>query len=369
MNKAAPDKAFPDANALFGQAEALFKQEYYEEALACYERAIEQGPFDARFHVGKGASLGYLGRYEEALAACEQALWLNPNSGWIWSHFLGPPATGEKALLAAERGIKQAPTDPQPHRDKGRTLNYLRRYDEAVAAYQQALELAPDNLSITFELGNLLIHLKRPLEALVVYEQMCVRQPKRATAHASRAWALLSLERYDEGLTACERALELDSHLAFAWKHKCEILARLQRAEESAAARQRVNELDPTALLEQPDQGQELLAPKLYDQRLIAASFAYHARLLRMVHRYAEALETIEYALERDPNTPSHYGEKSLNLEYLQRYEEALAALEEAIRLDPTYVHSTLVQRWPKFSQGPNAYDAPGNDAYQEFPA
>lgn len=353
MNGAASAEPFRDANALYEQAEALFKQERYEEALVCYERAIEREPLDARFHAGKGAALGNLDRRDEALAACECALWLNPNSGRNWFHFLGPPATGAGALLAAERGIVHAPADAQSHLHKGRALMVLRRYDEVVGAYWRALEMAPDNLSITFELGNLLMHLKRLLEALVVYERLCGRQPNRATAHASRAWALSSLGRYDEGLTACERALELDPHLAFAWKHKSEILTRLRRTEEAVAARQRVNELDPAELLEQPDQGQELLARKPYDQRLIAASFTYDARLLRMVHRCGEALEAIEHALEQDPNTPTHYGEKALNLQALQRAEEARATLEEAIHLDPSYAQSTLVQRWPQFSRSP----------------
>lgn len=41
--------ASPDAAAWFEQGEALFKQQRYEEALAAYERAIELDPLDARF--------------------------------------------------------------------------------------------------------------------------------------------------------------------------------------------------------------------------------------------------------------------------------------------------------------------------------
>jgi tetratricopeptide (TPR) repeat protein len=42
-------KASREAAAWFEQGEALFKQEHYEEALAAYERAIELDPLDARF--------------------------------------------------------------------------------------------------------------------------------------------------------------------------------------------------------------------------------------------------------------------------------------------------------------------------------
>ena len=60
--------------------------------------------------------------------------------------------------------------------------------------------------------------------------------------------------------------------------------------------RGRANELNPNDILVQSNQRQELLARKSYDQRLIAAGFAWRARLLRMVHRPEEALQAIQQA-------------------------------------------------------------------------
>lgn len=346
MNSEAAEDAFLDAPALFEQAEMLFKQERFEEALSRYEQAIERDPLDTRFHAGKGTALGTLDRFDEALAAWERALWLNPNSCYHLI-FLDAVLTGEDMLMAAEWGIGHEPGNAQPYLYKGRALKMLRRPNEAVAAYRRALELAPDHLSITFEFGNLLMYLQRAEEALSVFQHLCSRQPNRASAHASRAWAYLSLEHHEAGLEACQVALKLAPESVLAWKTRGWLLTRLQRAEEGQAALHRAHELAPNDALQFPNQGLKLREVHPYEPRLIAAAFAWRARLHRMTHDYEGALRATRHALARDPNTPSHYGEQALNLAALQRASEAQAALEEAIRVDPSYAHSSLARHWP----------------------
>src|SRR5260370_21793635 len=64
----------------------------YDEALAAYEQAIRLDPNSAIAYDNKGWALSALKRYEEALATCEQAIRLDPNfakaydrKGWILS--------------------------------------------------------------------------------------------------------------------------------------------------------------------------------------------------------------------------------------------------------------------------------------------
>src|SRR6266571_4683676 len=52
----------------------------YEEALAAYEQAISLDATDAQAYIGKGDILYDLKRYEEALLTYEQALRLDPTS-------------------------------------------------------------------------------------------------------------------------------------------------------------------------------------------------------------------------------------------------------------------------------------------------
>jgi stress-induced-phosphoprotein 1 len=52
---------------------------------------------------------------------------------------------GEKALLDAESCITKSPSWTKGYARKGAALHFLKKYDDAVAAYQEGLALEPDN--------------------------------------------------------------------------------------------------------------------------------------------------------------------------------------------------------------------------------
>jgi tetratricopeptide (TPR) repeat protein len=98
------------APTYIGKGAALRSLKRYNEALAAYEQAIRLDPKSAHAHIGKGNALTELKRYDEALTAYEQA-------------------------------IQLAPYSSTAYRKKGHTLNILKRHQEAAEAYQQAQEL------------------------------------------------------------------------------------------------------------------------------------------------------------------------------------------------------------------------------------
>ncbi len=106
---------------------------YYERALDAYEQALRQESADADALRGKGNALVGLSRYEEALAAFEQAVALAPH-----------PAT---------------------YVSMGRVLATLERFDEAVHAYEQAVALDATYASAYTGLSEALSRLGRTQEA------------------------------------------------------------------------------------------------------------------------------------------------------------------------------------------------------------
>jgi tetratricopeptide (TPR) repeat protein len=103
-----------DSSALLNLANAYYlNRKRYEEALAAYEQAIRLDPKLASAYTNKGSALHNLKRYEEALVAFDQALLLDPN-------------------------------DAGAYTNKGVALGNLKRYEEALAAYDQAIRLDPN---------------------------------------------------------------------------------------------------------------------------------------------------------------------------------------------------------------------------------
>ncbi len=126
----------------------------------------------------EGNTLSGLKRYQEALAAYEQAIRLDPN------------------LALAYKG-------------KGNALLGLKRPQEALVAYEQAIHLDP-NLALAYRnKGNTLRNLKRYQEALVAYEQAIHLDPNYAPAYNNKGLALEALGKNKEAQQAFERARQL----------------------------------------------------------------------------------------------------------------------------------------------------------------
>jgi tetratricopeptide (TPR) repeat protein len=107
--------------------EALLMLERNQDAFVAYEHAFRLGALPAEgFWFAKGYTLLKANRFEESIAAFDQALSLNKKKAATWSN-------------------------------KGFALYSLNRHEEAVAAYDRALELAPNDQN---SLNNRRISLK-----------------------------------------------------------------------------------------------------------------------------------------------------------------------------------------------------------------
>src|SRR6266487_2704019 len=87
-------------------------------------------------------------RYEEALAAYEQAISLDPNDAWTQrqkSQVLIKLERYEEALPALDQAIHLDPNDALAFREKGYALSELKRYKEALEALDQAILLDPND--------------------------------------------------------------------------------------------------------------------------------------------------------------------------------------------------------------------------------
>jgi tetratricopeptide (TPR) repeat protein len=135
-----PDKVQKTKEQWLEEGHTLTGLNRYEEALAAYEQALRLDPNDADAYNNKGNALTGLNRYEEALAAYEQALRLDPNYTYAYNN-------------------------------KGYALYGLKRYEEALAAYDQAIFLNPNYTEAYNNKGIALYTLKRNEEALQAYKK------------------------------------------------------------------------------------------------------------------------------------------------------------------------------------------------------
>ena len=102
--------------------------------------------FDAINWYNKGVDLAEAGSYQEALAATDRSIEIQPNFSLAWtskSGILVMLGNYSEALNASENAISLQPNDEYAYCNKANALIGLGRYDEAVRAAEQALAISP----------------------------------------------------------------------------------------------------------------------------------------------------------------------------------------------------------------------------------
>src|SRR6266851_458729 len=191
------------------EGNALHSLQRYQEALAAYEQAIHLDPNFALAYKNKGWTLNNLKRYQEALVAYEQAIHLDPNlalayknKGWT----LNNPERLRAVLAAYKQANRLDSNDAVAYNGKGLVLLDLKRYREALAAFEQAIHLDPNDALAYYGKGNALYRLKRYQEALAAYEQVIHLDPNDVATYYNKGLALEALGKKKEAQQAYERA-------------------------------------------------------------------------------------------------------------------------------------------------------------------
>jgi tetratricopeptide (TPR) repeat protein len=165
--------------------------------------------------VMRGDSLYTQKRYQEALAAYDWALTLNPENAEAWN-------------------------------SKGTVLHDLRRYNEALTASDRATAIDPAKSNYWYNKGTMLYRLERYRDALAAFDRALALNPQYASVWNNKGVVLYEQKRYEEALAAWERALAIDPENASAWDNKIRILNHLRRITQAQLAeRQRDEALRP----------------------------------------------------------------------------------------------------------------------------
>lgn len=208
----------------------------YEQALAAYNKAIELQPNSHWAWLYRGSILEELGRYEEALAAYKKAIELKPNINWAWMQrgwILKNLGHYKEALAVYDKALElKADSEWFYWYGRGQVLERLKRYEEALSAYNKVVNLTAKHFLIRFkrtskyflvcqDRGSVLKKLSRYEEALVAYNEAIKFRPIKldwlnsmfvSNAYRNRGFLLEKLDRYEEALAAYDKAIKLESN-------------------------------------------------------------------------------------------------------------------------------------------------------------
>src|SRR5260221_3682373 len=240
------------------QGKVLWRVGKQEDAIATVRTVVEQAPTSFRGWYTLGASLGGMpGRQEEALAACERALALEPGAvkAWSWEGSL-LKALGRwvESRAAYERALASDTEYILSWEERARILDHeLQHFEEALAAYEQVAREYPDEVFMAFDIGNMLGRLGRKEDALAAYDRYLSRYPEDGDAWYNKAVFLKQLDRDEEALHCLDQALRADEadeetdpqDRADVWYQRAVVLRKLGRLEEAKQAFDQAEALAP----------------------------------------------------------------------------------------------------------------------------
>jgi len=189
------------------------------QALSFAETAVREDPELAFAHMAEGAALALRGQYDEASAAYDRALALDPkNPELLWR--MGDLAAARKNVPEAElfyrRAVGAGPQDWEAPMRLGAFLYRQGRYSEAIPIYETATRLAPDNTRAYAALAAVYHQLDRTDEAAAVLQRSLEISPDPATY--SNLGTLLYFEgRYADSISAFERSVQLGANSYVRW--------------------------------------------------------------------------------------------------------------------------------------------------------
>ncbi|MGD0525679.1 MAG: tetratricopeptide repeat protein [Polyangiaceae bacterium] len=176
------------------------------------ELARRLGPGDPTPYLELGHALELAHRYEEALAAYDEAAAAAPSSP------AGPREGGmrtarwgeiEEARPRLEEAVKRGAGDAETWHALGLVRLHLGDAEGAEQAYHAGTAVAPAEPECWLGLATVAVSRGDAAGALAAYERLLVLRPRFAAAELGRAWALAKLGRKDEASRALDHAEEL----------------------------------------------------------------------------------------------------------------------------------------------------------------
>jgi tetratricopeptide (TPR) repeat protein len=139
-----------NAGAWYHRGQVFCTTRKFDEAIACYDKALELSPGNPVIWRRKGFALLKSGRYDEAAACFDQALAIDPEDPTAWQrkgYALACLGEHEDAVACCDMALTLDPSYILAWQSRGWLLGVMCRYDEAADCYEAVLAIDPDRRS------------------------------------------------------------------------------------------------------------------------------------------------------------------------------------------------------------------------------
>ncbi len=341
-----------------------------EDALAACEHAIELEPKESRLWAVHSGVLLASEQYPQAIASAEQSLTFNEeNSLALTYQCMAYAAMGqnETALDKCNAALRlngdwgtQSPS--LAWRFRGIILDQDDEYEQALVAYDRTLLLEPNDSLTWLYRCEVLVNLREYRDAIENCTNALEGDGNWAPENPGLAWyyqglAFTRLGDADRAIAAYDRAVSLTPGHAPSWIEQGWVLQQLDRPTEALTSYTRAVELAPESSRALVGQCATLNQTEQYEAALEACKIAIQgdghwwdvgaaqawnqqSHALAGMGNYDEALAAANRAVGIAPTFAAAWSDRSVVLWYLEDYESALDSVNQALTLDPNFAQA-----------------------------
>lgn len=275
------------------RGDELFQIQRFREAIACYDKALQDVTDDYMVWFKRAMALENLREFEVAIESYDQVLQLHSEDYLAWFK-------------------------------RGKALEQLKRYDAAIECYDKVIELQPDNYWAWHDRGRVLEESQQFEQAAASYDRTVQLKPsfslaiegrKRVLSQLRQVDQLYGLQHYEEAIASCERKLKIKPDDALSWLMRGMALEKLHQYEAAVHSYERVVKLQP-------------------DDHL---AWFKRGTLLEHLKRYKEAVLSYNKVVQLQPENYWVWNDRGRVLETIDRHELALASYDKAMQIKPDF--------------------------------
>jgi tetratricopeptide (TPR) repeat protein len=184
-----------------------------DEAISCYQRAIELKPSFAEAYCNLGYALQEKGRTDDAMTYLVKAIEINPYLTKAYYNLgitLQEKGRVDDAVASYQKAIELDPYYAKAYCNIGAALLEKGQFDQVITYCRKAIELDPSFAKAYCNLGAAVFEKGRIDEAIACYQKTIELDPFFAQAYCNLGFALQEKGQFAEAITHYQKALGLD---------------------------------------------------------------------------------------------------------------------------------------------------------------
>ncbi|HUJ19140.1 MAG TPA: tetratricopeptide repeat protein [Nitrospirota bacterium] len=220
-------------------------------AVELISKALERHRTTPEYHANLAIALHSLGRHEESVVHCREALAFRPDQFSVLNtlgNALMALEQREEALECLQRAVKLKPDSLEINYNLANALRVIGRSEEAAERYGVVINLKPDHVEAIYNLANLQRKLSQHANARDSYLSVLALKPDHADAMCGLADMLHKYEEYEKAETYYRSALSLKPDTALAYNGLGNTLRLLGKLDEALDCYRRALEVQPQAV-------------------------------------------------------------------------------------------------------------------------